>query len=895
MSIDLGNLATWFSERPKWLQDAARRLFQAGELTGADRAELVILCKREAGINVPEFPALVAAPISAQALSVAETSSSLRLNAIADVKGINALSPRNPLELGAETFTIVYGSNGSGKSGYIRILKHICGGKGTKPLQGNVFETPHAEKSCRVRYTLGTDKREFLWTPDLGVHAELRGVSLYDNDCALVYVNNENEVAYEPTLLANFRKLVEACQALDNILAEDIAKKVSAKPLLPPDYALTVCGKWFSNLTRATAGSAVDAHCSWNDEFERELITLNQRVSEAHPADKAKALRKTRGHLAELRALLTTLGTQLSDEAFSRLGNCRQTAATKRRAAHDDARRVFENAPLTGVASESWALLWEKARAYSELEAYNGLTFPFVGDGARCVLCHQPLADDAKERMSAFEAYVKGTLEADAKLAEDALSSLVDSIKEVPSADDLSQKLDLAEIAQAEERERIHDYAAQLRTRHDSFLRAADPTDLAPMPANNVLTELQESESRLEKVAAAFDEDAKADRKIELQNKVRELNARKWLSQQKPAVVAEIARLQEVHLLEQAKRLASTKALSEKKTSLAEALITAAFTKRFEDELRALGASRLQVTIQKTRTIKAQVWHQITLKNTKVPAKTADVLSEGELRVVSLAAFLADVAMNKVCTPFIFDDPISSLDQDYEEATAGRLAELSKNCQVIVFTHRLSLLFMLEEAAKKKGVGVKIISLERQSWGPGEPCAPPLPAQKPKQAVNALANERLAKARKVWQNEGNPAYAVESKALCSDIRITIERLIECELLAEVVQRFRRPIQTQNKIEKLANIRLEDCQFFDAMMTKYSRYEHSQPNEAPVSLPEPDELAADLKQLADWLAEFSGRLPVGWGTQGPKTPSQAPRQPQQPNTGKLLSPDPAPKR
>ena len=270
MSIDLGNLATWFSERPKWLQDAARRLFQAGELTGADRAELVILCKREAGINVPEFPALVAAPISAQALSVAETSSSLRLNAIADVKGINALSPRNPLELGAETFTIVYGSNGSGKSGYIRILKHICGGKGTKPLQGNVFETPHAEKSCRVRYTLGTDKREFLWTPDLGVHAELRGVSLYDNDCALVYVNNENEVAYEPTLLANFRKLVEACQALDNILAEDIAKKVSAKPLLPPDYALTVCGKWFSNLTRATAGSAVDAHCSWNDEFERE-------------------------------------------------------------------------------------------------------------------------------------------------------------------------------------------------------------------------------------------------------------------------------------------------------------------------------------------------------------------------------------------------------------------------------------------------------------------------------------------------------------------------------------------------------------------------------------------------------------------------------------------------
>jgi hypothetical protein len=58
MSIDLGNLATWFSERPKWLQDAARRLLQAGELTDADRAELVIHCKREAGIKVPERPEL---------------------------------------------------------------------------------------------------------------------------------------------------------------------------------------------------------------------------------------------------------------------------------------------------------------------------------------------------------------------------------------------------------------------------------------------------------------------------------------------------------------------------------------------------------------------------------------------------------------------------------------------------------------------------------------------------------------------------------------------------------------------------------------------------------------------------------------------------------------------
>jgi hypothetical protein len=48
-------------------------------------------------------------------------------------------------------------------------------------------------------------------------------------------------------------------------------------------------------------------------------------------------------------------------------------------------------------------------------------------------------------------------------------------------------------------------------------------------------------------------------------------------------------------------------------------------------------------------------------------------------------------------------------------------------------------------------------------------------------------------------------------------------------------------------------------YLDAMMTKYSRYEHAQPGEAPVPLPEPDELAEDLKNLKSWLDEFAARV------------------------------------
>ena len=239
MSIDLADLETWFSQRPKWLQDAARRLFLDGQLSPNDHNELLILCKREAGISIAECPDIAPRPIPAEAFAAGDTVAALQLDAIAQVTGINALAPRKPLELSRNRCTIVYGFNGSGKSGYIRVLKHICGGRGARPLHRNVFESASPEQGCTVRYTLGTNAKELAWTPASGVQVELRHVAIFDNDCAYVYLNDENEVAYEPALLGHFRTLVEACEAIDAVITAELHQNTSRKPLLPPDFAAT--------------------------------------------------------------------------------------------------------------------------------------------------------------------------------------------------------------------------------------------------------------------------------------------------------------------------------------------------------------------------------------------------------------------------------------------------------------------------------------------------------------------------------------------------------------------------------------------------------------------------------------------------------------------------------
>lgn len=74
----------------------------------------------------------------------------------------------------------------------------------------------------------------------------------------------------------------------------------------------------------------------------------------------------------------------------------------------------------------------------------------------------------------------------------------------------------------------------------------------------------------------------------------------------------------------------------------------------------------------------------------------------------------------------------------------------------------------------------------------------------------------------------------------------------------LLETLNRAIKTQGKLDKVAYVDATDCELFDGPMTKYSRYEHSQSLEAPVALPEPDELEADINEVLDWIEGFRKR-------------------------------------
>lgn len=103
-----------------------------------------------------------------------------------------------------------------------------------------------------------------------------------------------------------------------------------------------------------------------------------------------------------------------------------------------------------------------------------------------------------------------------------------------------------------------------------------------------------------------------------------------------------------------------------------------------------------------------------------------------------------------------------------------------------------------------------------------------------------------------------PLKELALKAACSNFRILVERSVEDELCSGVINRYRREINTLNKLQRLSAITPADCALIDGMMTKYSAFEHSQPTDTPSWLPGPDELLKDVQDMLEWCKEFGKR-------------------------------------
>ena len=118
----------WTQEDLKpWQSDAVRRLLTKYELDNNDKAEILAVLKESHGLEDVTKSAIKPKPLARSHLpSLPSYTKVITLKAIENLVNVNAIPNGSHLYFGHQGLTVIYGENGSGKSGFARVLKKAC-------------------------------------------------------------------------------------------------------------------------------------------------------------------------------------------------------------------------------------------------------------------------------------------------------------------------------------------------------------------------------------------------------------------------------------------------------------------------------------------------------------------------------------------------------------------------------------------------------------------------------------------------------------------------------------------------------------------------------------------------------------------------------------------------
>jgi len=854
----LQEILAWSNGLATWQSDALSRLLAQQKLTPQDHEDLYALLKLAHGIA--DAKNRQAKPLTGQQIPVqVEAATHIELRAIKNLRNVNAIAENQQLVFGQSGMTVIYGDNGSGKSGYSRVLKRACRARDqSEPIHpnANLPDAKPGNAQASFDVAVNGEVAEVVWQQGRVAPPELSSFAIFDARCARAYLDNEDDFSYVPYGLEVFESLAKLCQQFKtNIEAEQRQSAVDLT-VFAHLQGQTAVGKLMAALSAKTTSAQIDALAVLKPEEIETRDTLKKSLSENNPKEKAGLLRLRARRIALISKTAIDKELVIGPKAIEKLKALADTFRTAQAAAALAAKNFKEGEKfLAGTGGEAWRELFDAARKFA-LESHPDKEFPELGADAACPLCQQPLGA-ASERLMRFEKFIQAEAE---KTAQQRRQDLAAEYRPFAAAimtlglDEATQtelgQIDLTLVTE------IKTFEAALTVRHDAIKAAIVShhwtgfEHVLPSPAARLQALVDTMNAEAEALEKASNEEYRA----ALQKQLGELEARFKLSEVREAVATAVEKLGYLAKLKNCLAATRTNAISIKASELAEKIVSKELADALNREFKALGVGTLSVSLQ-SRADKGKALHKLKLQLPQVRSP-GDILSEGEQRAIAIASFLAEVGLSSGKGGVVFDDPVSSLDHRRRERVAKRLASESAQRQVIIFTHDIYFLCLLAEEAKQIGVAVITQSLSRRAEGFGI-ADPELPfeGKTASKRIGALKAQQqaIAKLHKDGEQQEHHRQTVDAYFR---LRMAWERAVEEVLLREVILRFRKGVETQ----RLAGVSVndEDYVHVNGGMTKCSNYAHDKAMIGGVAVPEPDELLADILALEDWRAQVHKR-------------------------------------
>lgn len=581
-----------------------------------------------------------------------------RLHRIHTPVGVNRLPSTAELTF-ADGLTVVYGGNGVGKSGFARVLSNACFSRQRHPIYADVFDDAAPETSTALIDLV--DEKGTIATVTFDVdseHPELkRGFVVFDSAVAMRHLTETGPFGFTPTGFDVFPEMARAYTALQTKLAADIqAKKrenALAKAFIGSETPASRAATTLSHTTNIEDLRTLAVFGADQQARIDQLQSQSDQLRVQAPDASIKRLTDAKPQLLLLKQALADARAALSEERLEADVRQRQSLVA---AASEFARAgatQFQHDKIAGIGTPEWERMIASA---DELRPQQHEHYP--ADGDVCLLCQQPLGEEARSLFGLYAAFSSGDSKAALQAAERSVQARRQQVEclSLALADEGSVAYSFLSETHPAIQTAITEGVAAIRALQASVLAAFAGTGSVASVA------LADFSEMLDAVIQTMEQDLLRLRQSDVPSALAaiekeriELRHREVLSQNLEIAVSYVHDLQWIVRAEsKARPVLNPRHLTEKQGELFSSVIAKNYREGLAKECDALSCN---VPVQ----LRTQGRQGQTIRSLSVADRSPDdILSEGEQRAVALADFLTEVGLNNDNVGIILDDPVTS-------------------------------------------------------------------------------------------------------------------------------------------------------------------------------------------------------------------------------------------
>lgn len=604
---------------------------------------------------------------------------------LANVEGVNALTENQTIEFNPN-LTIVYGANGSGKSGYVRLLKKVFYSKSPENILPNVYQE-NVNKPINAKFTFKSNDTDIPLYYLQKDNLEFRQFAVFDGKGLFKQLSEKNEFEFRPAGLSFFADYTNAIIRVEQKLNAEITNRQSSN-----DFDVWFDGNseiktLVQNLNEETKIDDLKKYMPFSDEDKSQKEDIQKQYDELLLTSKGKekeikTFENIKGLLAKNKQAIEKLNQFFTTEVIEKVKTAISDCVSKQATAKAEGTESFKTDKIDNIGTSEWKNFIVSAEEFAKTQKTENMVYPENDDN--CLLCQQPLSDEAQKLISNYWTFIKSVAEQNAKQAQEKLDKVKGNYENL-NFDLFPQDNTLTAWFTEKypnELETLKQKLSEQKTLAQNII-----ADIQSKMVNERV-ELKISVEHHSTIETAIDNSIKLLKEDEQSKELKKLLDSKILLEHKEKFNTHFLKFEtfvnnQIWIKKAEKADYAKRKITETEKALSNKYFNQKYIDAFNEECKKLNGN-FGIDINHTGTA-GKSYRQLKLKGKNPNA----VLSEGEQKVIAIADFLAEMHLSEINKGIIFDDPVTSLDERRKSEIAERLAKEALQKQVIIFTHDL--------------------------------------------------------------------------------------------------------------------------------------------------------------------------------------------------------------